>query len=158
MILTIKHSLTSRPLVTAIPRNCLLLASFLLFAEGVPSFASEQLLISTLLSRSTSYQLHEVTLKGTVGQVVLQPPRFAEGYDGGCTINGAYSFVLTDETGWILVDVDGKCDNAPRLVPVPVSTGQQVVVEGTVVVLTQGSTLNPVVKLNAQSLRIHQSD
>ena len=105
MILAIKHSLTSRPLVTAIPRNCLLLASFLLFAGGVPSFATDQLLIGTLLSRSTSYQLHEVTLKGTVGQVVLQPPRFAEGYDGGCTINGAYSFVLTDETGWILVDV-----------------------------------------------------
>jgi hypothetical protein len=66
------------PLVTAVPRNCLLIAFLLLFPGGMPSFASEQLLISTLLSRSTSYQLHEVTLKGAVGQVVLHPPVFIE--------------------------------------------------------------------------------
>jgi hypothetical protein len=155
MILAIKQSLTSRPLVTAISRNCLLLASLLLFAGGVPSFASDQLLISTLLSRSTSYQLHEVILTGTVGQVVLQPPRFVE--EAACTIHGAYSFVLTDETGWILVDVDGKCGSAPGPpVLVPVSTGEHIVLEGTVVVLTQGLTMDPVVKLQARSLRVRQ--
>lgn len=123
-------------------RNCLLLASLLLFAGGAPSFASDQLLISTLLSRSTSYHLHEVTLSGTVGQVVLHPPRFVAD-EAACFITGAYSFVLTDETGSILVDVHGKCGSAPELVP----AGERVVVEGTVVVLTQGLTMSPRVKL-----------
>ena len=151
MIRAIKHSLTSRPFVAEIPRNCFLLASLLLFAGDAPSFASDQLLISTLLSRSTSYNLHEVTLSGTVGQVALHPPRFVDD-EAACFITGAYSFVLTDETGSILVEVNGKCDSAPELVP----AGERVVVEGTVVVLTQGLTMSPFVKLNAQSVRVRQ--
>jgi hypothetical protein len=65
-----------------------------------------------------------------------------------------HQFVLTDETGWIIVDVYGKCGSTPT--SVQVSTGEQVVVEGTVVVSSQGSTMNPVVKLNAQTVSVRQ--
>jgi len=105
-----------------------------------------QFRIDSLIARSTA--LHDVRVLGTVRELTVHPP-IPLGKDG--TTHDAYSLVLEDETGSIVVEVSGDC---PPSEPVTSLQGKRVVIDGTLEVLSPELTNRPLVSLKTQTGRV----
>jgi hypothetical protein len=111
---------------------------------------SRRFKINTLISRSTA--LYDVTVLGTVKEVTDHPPLPVGEYLTMHNAYSAYSIVLEDETGSIVVEVIDSC---PPGEPVPSFQGKRIVMEGIVEVLSQGLTNTPLIRLKTESSHIH---
>jgi hypothetical protein len=108
----------------------LILSLFMLlhFSLNIASADSNLVTIKEILDRPQSYQLHTVTLHGTVTNLQKVTP-YAD-YNGATFINSSL-FTLTDETGSIQVFIQGICCSRIPLPP-EVNEGEAVFVEATV--------------------------
>jgi hypothetical protein len=100
-----------------------------LVAAGVSlALANEVIPIGTILKEAESYNLHVVTLQGTVRNVKPFEPYFEPfmGTSGICY--GAYTFTLEDGTGAITLDHTVLC-RTPRVLVPEVSEGEKVIVD-----------------------------
>jgi len=95
------------------------------------SSANEVIAIATLLAEPKSYQLRTVTLHGTVTNLHRLEPYIS---GPGIPCHNSFEFTLQDETGSILVYIEGRCGTT-TLVPPDVSDRQAVFVDAVVQVI-----------------------
>ena len=93
---------------------------------GSIAFAGEPTPIGNIVANPQSYQLHVVTLTGTVTNIRI----FSEDYiSNNIPCHGAYTFTLKDETGTLEILVGGVCEKINRE-SVQVVEGEKIVLEG----------------------------
>ena len=98
------------------------------------SFATETIPIGKIVADPQSYQLHVVTLTGTVRNFrMLEEPYYG---GEGITCYGAYAFTLEDKTGPLEIIVPGGCGVCvlcgKEKAPAKLSEGEKVRVEVTI--------------------------
>lgn len=83
----------------------------------VGQVAAEQLTIEQLYKYHASYQLHSVSLIGTVRAMQVFPPMPMFGSDSCSPLYGIAQFELTDDTGSLPVETLGSCFAAAAELP-----------------------------------------
>ena len=99
----------------------ILLSALMLLTHSICSFAAEALTIGKLLADPQSYHLRVITLQGTVHQVQLlaDAPESRLQLDFQCSfVHPPYTFVLSDETGFLQVSVSAKPPCVSKMSPV----------------------------------------
>ena len=103
--------------------TCFVQVGFLLSAVTA-SAASVQL--GNILTRPEAYHLKSVQLRGVATHVQALSP--TPNYKFGTVCVGAYTFILSDETGSIVVEVSSICGRSQEAVTI-INENQQVSVE-----------------------------
>lgn len=114
----------------------LIVVYFFVALEPTTSFASDQFVnIEKNLASPQWYQLHTVTLRGTVRNVQPYPPRFI--YNCGWDMS-SYTFVLDDGTGSMDIHVNGLCGRPA--IAIPIQSGDRVTVQAVISVFPEMQT------------------
>ena len=113
----------------------------LLVCAGAPGAAAEPVMIEKLQANPQAYNLKIVTLRGTVHQVQIltgQPPAFPQ-IDTRCLmVHPPYTFVLSDETGFLQITVRARPPCVSKHSPAEppdVSDGESVSVDAQITVV-----------------------
>lgn len=122
--------------------------SLSLCLAALDSIAGEPIQIRKILSNSESYQLHEITLQGTISQLKPLPP-YRTGK--GALVFTACTFHLDDGTGSVEVHVYRGCV-WPDL-NIAASNGERVEVQAILHVLSGSGKDPPPILANAISMR-----
>lgn len=98
-----------------------LFSALMLLTPPIFSFAGEPLTIGKLLADPQPYHLRVITLQGTVHQVQIlaDAPESRLQLDFQCSfVHPPYTFVLSDDTGFLQVSVSAKPPCVSRMSPV----------------------------------------
>jgi len=98
-----------------------LLPALMLLTSPVFSLAAEPLTIGKLLADPQPYHLRVITLQGTVHQVQIlaDAPESRLQLDFQCSfVHPPYTFVLSDDTGFLQVSVSAKPPCVSKMSPV----------------------------------------
>jgi len=99
----------------------ILLSALMLLTCPVFSFTAEPLTIGKLLADPQPYHLRVITLQGTVHQVQIlaDAPESRLQLDFQCSfVHPPYTFVLSDDTGFLQVSVSAKPPCVSKMSPV----------------------------------------
>lgn len=103
-----------------------LAALMVLAALGLPAWAEEApLAIGRILDDPNEHHLTTVILEGSVADVHALEPYYTP---SGAACYGAYTFVLSDGSGSLTIDVLGYC-GTPLFRPPPIADGDRVRVQ-----------------------------
>ncbi len=93
--------------------GCFIQVWFLLSAAMV---SAEVVQIGNIMTRPEVYHLRDVQLQGVATHVQALPPTFMSKFGTMCY--GAYTFLLGDETGSIVVEVPSMCGRSQEAVTI----------------------------------------
>lgn len=115
------------------------------------TWAGQPETVAMILSNAPSFQLHSVTLQGTVRHV----EKVGEYINPDCGyVYDTYTFTLDDGTGLVHVVVPGPCGTRwmPKEIVSPVSDGDRVEIEAHINVLADNE-MRPAVQAVAKQIR-----
>ena len=98
-----------------------LFSALMLLTRPISSFTAEPLTIGKLLADPQPYHLRVITLQGTVHQVQIlaDAPERRLQLDFQCSfVHPPYTFVLSDDTGFLQVSVSAKPPCVSKMSPV----------------------------------------
>ena len=98
-----------------------LFSALMLLTRPISSFTAEPLTIGKLLADPQPYHLRVITLQGTVHQVQILADAPGSGLrlDFQCSfVHPPYTFVLSDDTGFLQVSVSAKPPCVSKMSPV----------------------------------------